>query len=162
MTEIWKVIPECDNFYEVSNFGRVRSYKNSSRGKRTIPIEIHGLKGLYKTVSINGKTKYMHRLVAEAFIPNPNNLPVVNHINGNKLDNRAENLEWTTYSGNIQHALHSGLMGKCKKVICIETREVYMSITDLGLNFNKSESWASNMVKKGTYKGKKYKILEEL
>ena len=59
----------------------------------------------YFRLSKDGKKKmlYGHRLVAEAFIPNPDNLPVVNHIDGNKLNNTVSNLEWTTYSGNTQH-----------------------------------------------------------
>lgn len=159
MTEIWKIIPECDSFYEVSNFGRIRSYKNSNHGKRSIPIVIHGLKGLYKTVPINGKTRYIHRLVAEAFIPNPNNLPVVNHINGNKYDNNVENLEWVTYSDNTQHALEAGLLGKCKKVICVETGDTYISITDFGKKHGMKQPMASRIIAKGEYKNKHYSII---
>lgn len=71
-----------------------------------------GLRG-YLAVRIcrNGKTKilYVHRLVAEAFIPNPENKPVVNHIDGNKLNNDFTNLEWVTWSENLQHAYDLGL-----------------------------------------------------
>lgn len=57
MDEIWKTIPNCNNLYEVSNYGRVRSYRNNRYGVRKIPVEIFGQRGLYKTVVINGKSK---------------------------------------------------------------------------------------------------------
>ncbi len=78
------------------------------------------------------KSKPVHRLVAEAFIPNPSSLPVVNHKNGNKLDNRVENLEWVTYQENTRQYLEKG---KCevKPIIRINPRtgkvkEVFSSI----------------------------------
>ena len=67
----------------------------------------------YKTVSLwknnKGSSKTIHRLVALAYLPNPNNLPEVNHIDGNKLNNQVHNLEWVTSSGNTQHAYDIGL-----------------------------------------------------
>lgn len=83
---------------------------------------------------LNGKriSRAVHRLVAETFIPNPQNLPVVNHKNGNKLDNRVENLEWVTYKENTRQYLENG---KCevKPIILINPRtgrvkEVFSSI----------------------------------
>lgn len=63
----------------------------------------------YKRVRLLGQTKKVHRLIAKAFIPNVENKPTVNHINGIKTDNTVENLEWATYKENIQHAFDTGL-----------------------------------------------------
>src|SRR5690606_22957036 len=73
------------------------------------------MNGGYKQVVLqNGGqiTRKVHRLVAEAFIPNPDNLPLINHINGVKTDNRPENLEWCDHRHNVDHACRLGLMGK--------------------------------------------------
>lgn len=82
-------------------------------GKRDIE-----LKGMidhcgYREVNINGKWEFVHRIVATCFIENPNNLPCINHKDGNKLNNDICNLEWCTYSENIKHAYKIGLEKKC-------------------------------------------------
>ena len=96
-----KLINGYEN-YEIDETGKVINLatKNQLKGS----ISEHGY--LYYRLSKDGKKKkyYAHRLVAEAFIPNPNGLPVVNHIDGNKLNNNIENLEWVSYSENTQHA----------------------------------------------------------
>jgi hypothetical protein len=63
----------------------------------------------YQVYSDNRRIKYLHRYLAEKYIPNPENKPCVNHINGNKSDNRIENLEWATYYENNKHAKATGL-----------------------------------------------------
>lgn len=120
--EVWKNIKGFEH-YQVSRNGRIKSLR---LGRMLKPSINHGG---YLYVRLNGsRHKKVHRIVAEAFIPNPYLKPTVNHRDGNKQNNSVENLEWATYSENLFHAHKTGLNpGKRKKVKCFETGEVYQS-----------------------------------
>lgn len=100
MKEIWKEIDGYDGRYAVSTWGRVKSIRGILQ-----PYKNH--KGYLKVgLMKNGKSEKhrVHRLVAKAFIPNPHNLPEVNHIDGNKQNNSISNLEWVTGKENMEHS----------------------------------------------------------
>ena len=89
--------------YEITKDGQIIN-KNTHHILKPQP----NAKG-YLRVSISKKLVFVHRLVAEKYVPNPNNLPQVNHKDGNKLNNNADNLEWVSNLGNRQHAVKTGL-----------------------------------------------------
>lgn len=101
--EEWRDVLGFEELYQVSNLGKVRTIK---KGEAEMAQQEN--RNGYMTVHLRNKgverRAMVHRLVAEAFIPNPNELRDVNHKNGNKADNRIENLEWTTHSDNMTHS----------------------------------------------------------
>lgn len=144
--EEWKPCLGYENFYEASNLGSIRSLRKNKNLKPT--INKYG----YCKVSLTGDNSYktvnVHRIIAQTFIPNPNNKPQVNHIDGDKSNNRVDNLEWTTREENMKHAHLNGLMKlpkginhhyfniksdlhpRAKALINIETKEIYGCIKD--------------------------------
>lgn len=109
MVEVWKDVNGYEGKYKISNLGRLKN----KRGEFINGSNIHG----YIRVMLFGdkkvKTISIHRLVAIHFIENDNNKPYVNHIDGNKQNNRVDNLEWCTQAENIQHSIENGLKTDC-------------------------------------------------
>lgn len=125
MQEIWKPIKDFENLYEISNFGRIKSlkkewkvfnyksnnYTNIGFNERIMKPSISKCGYYQVNLCKKGKNygKLIHRLVAETFLKNLNNYPCVNHIDGNKLNNNINNLEWCTYKENSKHSWENGL-----------------------------------------------------
>ena len=116
-TEFWKDIEGYEGLYQISSFGRVKSLSNDKARKEKIKIP-ESTRGGYKLVNLwkNGEQKgfLVHRLVASAFLPNPNNYPCINHKDENKSNNCLENLEWCTVKYNINYGTRTE---KCSKKV---------------------------------------------
>ena len=130
MQEVWKSIKGFEGIYEVSNFGRVRSIDRIDCSGRHLKAKVISSKSKCNYITCvlmkcgNRYTYRIHRLVAEAFIPNPLNLPVVNHIDGNKKNNHASNLEWCSYSENTKHAYKIGMQSQKRKLHDVDIIEI--------------------------------------
>lgn len=135
--ENWKPVTGYENYYEVNLQGTVRSKRPRNRGQGMTPrIDRAG----YLTVRLNkpgrlSSTQYVHRILALAFIPNPDGKCCVNHLNGNKLDNSLENLAWVSHQENVKHAYDMGLVAKpnVKRVVDNCTGQEYESAKEAAL-----------------------------
>lgn len=141
--EIWKDVVGWESYYAVSNLGRVktkeRTYTCSNGSVRFVHQKIKqtyfdedGYERVCLYLNNTSKLMGVHRVVAEAFISNPDNLPQVNHKNGDKSNNRVDNLEWMTNTDNIRHSIQIGTRTPgCKPVVRQEDNKVFSSIAEL-------------------------------
>lgn len=158
---------EISKDYWVSNLGRIKSKRNKKS-----PIFLKG--GLdkdgYLHVSIDKKIRKIHRIVAMAFLPNPDNKPEVNHINGNKTDNRSDNLEWVTHKENFKHAIKHNLIKEGEnhyksKFTNKDVRDIFnlsktMQGKDIAKIYNVSRSTISRILNGRRWKKTHKKIVE--
>lgn len=182
--EIWAPIANYEGYYEISNLGNVKSCERTRKGKHnTTCVVREKLKTpcpdqdgylvvtLYKDSA--NETVRVHRLVAQAFIANPENKPQVNHIDGDKRNNIVNNLEWVTNIENIRHSIAKGLRDyskiveksrqvNCKPVICVETGYKYASIqsliTELGISYDTFHTFIDSNT---DWNGYHYKYIKE-
>lgn len=139
MEEVWKDVKDFEGLYQVSNLGNVkRLVSERVFAERLIGRSIDKYGYIKRVLSKNGKMFFFteHRLVAIAFIDNPENKATVNHINGIKTDNRVENLEWCTNNENKQHAVRTGITNKkgVNHNLCKLTEEQVREIRQIGFS----------------------------
>lgn len=187
MKEIWKDIKGYEGLYQISNLGMVKRIKRNlyvNAYNKSIVInaekilKLNHVKSGYIFITLTAnntkRTLKVHRLVAEAFIPNPENKPEVNHINGDKCDNRVENLEWCTHAENMNHASKNNLLhiqsgnnnGNCKKInqytldnkLIKKWHSIYEITKETGFERHSITRCCTNKLK--TYKGYIWKYAE--
>ena len=167
--EIWKPLT-VNNVYQISNLGNIKSL---SRKHQLNDKLLKPNKQEYLSVSISkdGKSKRfkIHRLIAIEFIPNPENKPIVNHIDGNKYNNAIYNLEWCTHAENCNHAIETGLVNyndkkkpnNSKKVICIDDNTIFNTVEEAKKHVNLHRNTFDHRIKKGLkINNKTYKYYE--
>lgn len=161
--EEWKDIKGYEGLYQISNLGRVKSLSRkvfNGNGYYIMNEKILKPKKTqvgYLKVRLCRKDIYIHRLVAESFIPNSNNYPEVNHKDESKTNNRVDNLEWCTHKYNLSYGSRKdyrkhfckeyNIKTKGKKVICLNTNEVFISIREAARTYKTHTSYISKACK---------------
>lgn len=170
--EIWKAIDGYDGLYEVSNFGRIRSLERKAIDGRIVREKIlNPTKSQCPYLSVmlvKGKDKKrisVHRIVAKTFLDNPYKHDVVNHLDGNKINNHAANLEWCTHGYNVRHAIQQNLYEKNRHPIQAESPDgtgyFFPSIFSAYKHgFTKTLIWACIHGKQITHKGMTWSSLK--
>lgn len=161
--ELWKEWPQ-DPRIKVSNKGNVISCKRGSWR----PLKACDNGRGYQMVGASRPPQYVHRLVAETWIDNPNHYRDVNHINGDKDDNRVENLEWVTHSQNVRHAYRTGLKKpsggrEATPIRIVETGEVFESQAECARRIGGDQSNISRCLsgRQSTYRGYHFEYVED-
>lgn len=161
MTEKWREVLGYEGLYKVSNLGRIKS-----RNKLKVQQD-NGRGYLVVHLNKNGKPKWhlVHRLVAQAFIDNPQNKPTVNHKDGDRTNNKAINLEWATYSENNSHSYRSNgrKSAVAKPIYLVETGEIYSSSYEASRKTGISQSSINRCAngKLNAVKGTHWKLLNK-
>ena len=161
MEEIWKDIKDYEGLYQVSNLGRVKSLNYNHTGKEKI-LKLHDTHGYYRAYLCNKGKQFkifVHRLVAQAFIPNPNNLPQVNHKDFNRKNNCSKNLEWITLKENVQYSQATQI--KCLDLKTNETT-FYPSIKEAARQLNKNSKGIWDSIYRWSTPYHKRYIFEEI
>lgn len=127
-----KQIPDFPN-YSITQDGQVWSHRRN----RFLKPVVNSSGYFYHNLRSGGKAtnKYIHKLIAEAFIPNPEGKPCVNHIDGNKLNNNVSNLEWCTHAENHQHAARTGLKPRVAKLTPDDVLKIRRLLQDTDLSY---------------------------
>lgn len=157
MSEVWKDVPGYNGLYQVSNTGQVRSAYYHDWRVLSPKTDKDGYMEVCLYLNSKRSTKKVHRLVAEAFIPNGDALPQVNHVDEDKRNNNVTNLEWVTGKQNVNHGtcVDRAIKTKgCRPFMVVETGEVYINQSECARALGSTQQSVYHVLK-GHYKSTK-------